>query len=140
MTFRLVRSVGLSLAFTLMVGSSHALDGVVVIGHADMKPLDKQTVEKIYTGKNIQVGEILVTAINAEVGSPLRRRFLRAFVGKTEDEYIGRWLVMRAKGLGKPPREFRDAAAVINFVAVTPGAIGYIDESDVRPGMNVLVR
>jgi hypothetical protein len=133
-----VRSCLLSAA--LAIGLSHAADGVVIIGHASMKPLDRQTVEKIYTGKNIQVGEMLVTAVNAEVGAPIRLRFLRVFIGKTEDEYIGRWLVMRTRGLGKPPRELPNAAAIINFVADTPGAIGYIDESEVRPGMNVIVR
>ena len=129
-----------ALLLTLVADAAFSDNGVVIIGHSAMKPIDRQTVEKIYTGKNIQVGDMLVTAVNAEVGTSLRQRFLRTYIGKTEDEYIGRWLVMRAKGLGKPPLELRDAAAVINFVATTPGAIGYIDASDVRPGMNVLVR
>ena len=72
------------------------------IGHRRHEAIGQADCEKIYTGKNIQVGEILVTAINAEVGSTATSAILRAFVGKTEDEYIiGRWLVMRAKGLGK---------------------------------------
>jgi hypothetical protein len=29
---------------------------------------------------------------------------------------------------------------VINFVNATPGAIGYIDEADLQPGVNVLLR
>ena len=86
-------------------GCLHAADGVVVIGHANMRPLDKQTVEKIYTGKNIKVGDIVVTAVNADVGTTIRERFLRTIVEKEEDSYTGRWLVMRTKGLGKPPKE-----------------------------------
>jgi ABC-type phosphate transport system substrate-binding protein len=31
-------------------------------------------------------------------------------------------------------------ADVINFVKSTPGAIGYIDEADVQPGVNVLLK
>ena len=138
MTRALVRF--LLLTILLATGVAHATERVVIIGHPNMKPLDRQTVEKIYTGKNIQVGDMLVTAVNAEVGTPIRLRLLRIFVGKTDDEYIGRWLVMRTRGLGKPPRELPNAAAIIHFVADTPGAIGYIDESEVRPGMNVIVR
>lgn len=121
-------------------GCLHAADGVVVIGHANMRPMDKQTVEKIYTGKNIKVGDIVVTAVNADVGTTIRERFLRTIVEKEEDSYTGRWLVMRTKGLGKPPKELPNAAAIILFVTTTPGAIGYISEADVRPGLNVLLR
>ena len=133
-----VRTISLMLASA--VGWLHAADGVVVIGHANMRPLDKQTVEKIYTGKNIKVGEILVTAVNAGVGSTIRERFLKTIIEKEEDSYTGRWLVMRTKGLGKPPQELPNAAAIINFVTTTPGAIGYISESDVRPRLNIVFR
>ena len=133
-----VRTISLMLASA--VGWLHAADGVVVIGHANMRPLDKQTVEKIYTGKNIKVGEILVTAVNADVGSTIRERFLKTIIEKEEDSYTGRWLVMRTRGLGKPPHELPNAAAIINFVTNTPGAIGYISESDVRPGLNIVFR
>ena len=130
----------MSLMLASAIGCLHAADGVVVIGHANMRPLDKQTVEKIYTGKNIKVGEILVTAVNADVGSTIRERFLKTIIEKEEDSYTGRWLVMRAKGLGKPPKELPNAAAIINFVTTTPGAIGYISEADVRPGLNIVFR
>ena len=130
----------ISLMLVSAVGWLHAADGVVVIGHANMRPLDKQTVEKIYTGKNIKVGDILVTAVNADVGSTIRERFLKTIVEKEEDSYTGRWLVMRTRGLGKPPQELPNAAAIINFVTTTPGAIGYISESDVRPGLNIVFR
>jgi hypothetical protein len=32
------------------------------------------------------------------------------------------------------------SAEIINFVKSTPGAIGYIDEADVPPGVNVLLK
>ena len=137
--FRLA-APAISVMLALVACVSQAADGVVVIGHANMRPLDKQTVEKIYTGKNIKVGDILVTAVNADVGSRIRERFLKTIIEKEEDSYTGRWLVMRTRGLGKPPHELPNAAAIINFVTNTPGAIGYISESDLRPGLNILLR
>jgi hypothetical protein len=133
-----VRALALALAAAL--GELHAAEGVVVIGHPGLRPLDLETVEKIYTGKLIQLGSTYVVAINAEVGSSLRDRFLRVFLKQDEGRYTGYWRVRRSIGQGKPPRELARSIDVINFVNSTPGAIGYINESDLQPGLNVLLK
>jgi ABC-type phosphate transport system substrate-binding protein len=48
--------------------------------------------------------------------------------------------VRRYVGKGASPRELPSSEDVINFVKSTPGAIGYLDASDVRPGVNVLLK
>jgi hypothetical protein len=130
----------LTMALAAACGDLHAADGVVVIGHPTLRPLDLETIEKIYTGKLIQVGSIYVTAVNADVGSRVRERFLQAFLKQDEGKYTGYWRVRRSIGQGKPPRELTSSIDVINFVNATPGAIGYINEADVQPGLNVLLR
>lgn len=130
----------LATALMTAFGALHAADGVVVIGHASLQRLDPETVEKIYTGKQIQVGSIYVTAVNADVGSALRERFLQAFLKQDEGKYTGYWRVRRSIGQGKPPKELPKSADVINFVTSTPGAIGYILESEVQAGMNILLK
>ncbi len=35
--------------------------------------------------------------------------------------------------------QLSDSAEVIKYVEETPGAIGYINEADVRPGVNILL-
>ncbi len=130
----------LATALLTALGELHAADGVVVIGHASLQRLDPETVEKIYTGKQIQVGSIYVTAVNADVGSTLRERFLQAFLKQDEGKYTGYWRVRRSIGQGKPPKELPKSADVINFVTSTPGGIGYINESEVQAGMNILLK
>jgi ABC-type phosphate transport system substrate-binding protein len=130
----------LTLALAAASGASHAADGVVVIGHPALRQVDLETIEKIYTGKLIQVGNIFVIAVNADVGSNVRERFLQAFLKQDEGKYTGYWRVRRSIGQGKPPRELTRSIDVINFVNSTPGAIGYISEADVQPGLNVLLR
>ncbi|MBL8336918.1 MAG: hypothetical protein JNM97_09105 [Rhodoferax sp.] len=78
--------------------------------------------------------------MNAEPGSRLRERFLQAYLKQDEGRYTGYWRVRRSIGQGKPPRELASAEDVIQFVNTTPGAIGYIDEKDLRPGVLVLLR
>lgn len=130
----------LLVAASAMVGDLHAADGVIVIGHPGMRPIDAQTLGKIYMGRLIQIGDIYVTAVNADPGSKVRELFLQTYLKQDDGKYIGYWRVRRSVGQGKPPREFSQAIDVINFVSTTPGGIGYIREEDYRPGLNVLLR
>ena len=130
----------LLLALTSAAGNTSAADGVVVIGHSNLRRLDALTVAKIYTGKVIEVDGVPVTAINANSGSPVRDRFLRLYLNQDEEKYTAYWTVRRYIGKGASPRELSRSADVINYVNSTPGAIGYIDEADIQAGVNVLLR
>ena len=130
----------LLLALASAAGEASAADGVVVIGNANLRRVDATTVAKIFTGKVIEVDGVAVTAINANSGSPVRNRFLQVYLQQDEDKYTAYWTVRRYIGKGASPRELNRSADVINFVNSTPGAIGYIDEADVQPGVNVLLR
>ena len=130
----------LLLALGCMASELDAAGGVVVIGHASLTRLDVATLEKIYTGKVIEVEGIPVKPVNANSGSAVRNRFLQVYLNEDEDKYTAYWTVRRYIGKGASPRELTSSADVINFVKSTPGAIGYIDEADVQPGINVLLK
>ena len=74
------RLPSLLLPLACIAGQLHAADGVVVIGDARLARLDLATLEKVYTGKVIEVDGITVTAVNAASGSPVRNRFLRTYL------------------------------------------------------------
>ena len=112
----------------------------MVIGDERLKGLDAQTVERIYTGLVVEVNGVPVTAVNAPSGSAVRDRFLKAIVNKSDDDYRAKWIARRYRGLGAPPREIPSSAEIVKYVSSTPGAIGYVDESDVPPGVNVLLK
>lgn len=117
-----------------------AADGVVVIGHPTVKRLDTNTVARIYTGRVVEVDGVSITAVNAKAGTTIRNRFLQVFLNQDEDKYTAYWTVRRYIGKGASPRELNKSSDIIQFVTSTPGAIGYIDETEVRPGLNVLLR
>ena len=114
--------------------------GIAMIGHANLPRLDEGTVQKLYTGKLIELGGINIVAVNAPSGSLIRTRFLRVFLNQDEDKYTAYWTVRRHIGKGNPPHELASSTEVINFVQATPGAIGYVDETDLKPGLSVLAR
>lgn len=123
-----------------MAAQAHAAGGVVVIGNANLAGLDASTLEKVYTGKVIEVGGVSVTAVNANSGSAVRTRFLKAYLNQDDDKYTAYWVVRRYIGKGVSPRELPSSAAIISFVRSTPGAIGYVDEADLPPDLNVLLK
>ncbi|MRV72371.1 hypothetical protein GJ700_11685 [Duganella sp. FT92W] len=119
---------------------THAAAGVVLIGHASVPRLDEAVVQKIYSGKVVEVAGVSVAAVHLRSGSAQRNQFLQAYLNQDEEKYTAYWTVRRYIGKGVPPRELASAADVISYVQGTPGALGYIDEADVKPGLNILLR
>lgn len=124
------------LAFALC--EAHA-QNVVIIGHAGLSKLNTNTVQRIFTGKAIEVDGVHVTAVNIKSGA-LRDRFLQRYLNQNDEKYTAYWTVRRFIGKGIPPKELSSSAEVIDFVQNTPGAIGYIDEDELKPGLNVVSR
>lgn len=126
------------LLFALTLGNAHA-QNVIVIGHAGVSKLNTTTVQRIFTGKAIEMDGTHVTAVNLKSGE-LRDRFLQRFLNQDNDKYTAYWTVRRFIGKGTPPKELSTAAEVIEYVQNTPGAVGYIDENELKPGLNVVSR
>lgn len=114
--------------------------GVVVIAHATVHKMDLATVQRIFMGKAIEVDGVRVSPANGAATMPTRQRFLAQYLQTNEDQYMAYWTVRRYVGKGTPPHEVRQTAEMIDYVSKTPGAIGYVDEADLPPGLNVVLR
>jgi hypothetical protein len=134
MTKFLIRLLPALLA--LAVCNAHA-DNVVVIAHPGLGKLSALTIQRIYTGKTIEVAGVPVVAVNLKPGR-LRDSFLQRYLHQDEDKYVAYWTVRRFIGKGMPPKEMANPADLIRFVQTTPGAIGYIDDSALKPDLNVV--
>ena len=132
-----VRIIALTLALAAKIAI--AADGIVVIGHPNLHQLDTVTIAKIFMGKVIEVDGIAIIAVNASSGSPVRNRFLQTYLNQDEGKYTAYWTVRRYIGKGSSPRELPRSVDIVNFVNSTPGAIGYINEGDMQPGVKVAI-
>ena len=128
-----------SLAVSLMFAQAHAGE-IVVIGNSNVPKMDAAIIQKIYTGKIISVSGINVTPVGVKPGTSARNLFLQGFLNQDEEKYTAYWTVRRYIGKGAPPAELASDADVIKYVQSTPGAVGYIDEAELKPGMNVIAR
>lgn len=115
-------------------------DAVFVIGHADVPRIDAATVQRLYTGRTVEVAGIPMIAVNALPGSRARDRFMALVMKQDDDGYVAYWTVRKHIGKGAPPRELRSPAEIVEFVTRTPGAVGYLAADEMRPGLHVLLR
>ena len=130
--------IALSVALGLMASVTQA--AVVVVAHAGVRKLDVATVERIYSGKVVELDGQPVVPVNLPPQHPWRQRFLKDFMQRDEPSYLAYWTVRRYVGKGAPPKEVGNAAEVIAHVQANPGAIGYLEEADVPPGVNIVAR
>jgi len=59
-------------------------------------------------------------------GGPAHEVFLRKHIGDTPDEFRTRWRKALFTGEGAMLKEFTSEAALLEYVAATPGTIGYV--------------
>lgn len=124
-----IRRAGLS----LLLWAGHAFAGeVVVIAHPSVPRLDNVAVERIYTGRVVELGGVRVMPFDLVVGHPLRGRFLARWLDRDEERYSAYWTVRRYVGKGGPPSQVPTVAEMIRLVSTTPGALGYVDEAEIR--------
>lgn len=123
-----------------IAGSADAPPALVVIAHAKLDGVDAPTLLRLYQGRAVEVNGTPVTVVNLAPGHPLRAQFLARVLNQDEERYIAYWTVRRHVGKGIPPRQFATPSEVIEFVQATPGGMGYIAVTDLRPGLNVVLR
>ncbi len=130
------------LAGLLVAASGWAQDasGFVVIGSAGLPKLDAKALERLYTGRAVELAGQPVSVLNLSPGHAVRQRFLLSVVQMDEEKYINYWLVRRHVGKGTPPPEFASSTALAAAVQERVGTLGYIPASELKPGMNVIYR
>jgi len=71
-------------------------------------------------------------------GGAVHEVFLRKHVGDSPGEFRTRWLKAVFTGQGAMPKEFTSEGAALDYVAATPGAIGYVSRVNGADSVKVL--
>jgi hypothetical protein len=127
------------LLFNFLLSSTGQAE-IIVIGHKGLPKMDKETIQKIYTGKIITLAGTPVTPLNLLPEAPERQQFLAKFLHQDEEKYTGYWIVRRAIGKGTPPKEVSKIEELIRFINETPGALGYIDNTNINNKLSILAK
>jgi ABC-type phosphate transport system substrate-binding protein len=133
---KLVRTGALLLG---LLSTTAMADVVVVVNKANSSALDQKTVQRIFLGKDKKFPDgSPLTAINQSAESPTRASFDERVLGRNSSQVSAYWSKLVFTGKGVPPMELPNDQAVIEKVASTPDAIGYVDSTSVTDSVTVI--
>jgi ABC-type phosphate transport system substrate-binding protein len=113
---------------------------VLVIANPDVKAdsVSKADLREVYTGESTSMKEAghVVPALLKE--GPTHAKFVTDYVGESPTALILCWRGLVLSGHAVMPKTFDSEAAMVEYVAKTPGAIGYIGQGTAHEGVKVL--
>jgi ABC-type phosphate transport system substrate-binding protein len=118
----------------------HAQAQVIVIANPSVKAteISKSDLRDVFTGNATSLpGGGAVVPILLKAGT-VHEEFLQAYIGKNDTAYRAGWRSLVFSGQASMPKSLDTDAAVIEFVAHNPGAIGYIGKATPHDGVKVL--
>lgn len=125
----------------LLAGAGSAFTQVVVIAHKSV-PVDeikKSELLDFYTGdiRKWSDGET-VTVFDLKPKGEVKETFYK-FLGKSASRMKSIWMKKMLSGEGDPPEALESEQKMIEKVAATPGAIGFVSQSKVSGDVKVLI-
>jgi len=111
----------------------------LVIANPSVKAADasKSDLKDVFTGGSSSLAGTHVTPVLLKAGAT-NDEFLTEYIGKSDSAFRASWRSLVFSGQATMPKSVDDDAAVVAFVAHTPGAIGYIAKSSPHEGVKVL--
>ncbi len=88
--------------------------------------INEAQLHDLFTGARSHFGDGSRAVPVVLKGGPVHEVFLRKHVGDSLDEFRTRWQKVVFTGQGAMLKEFSSEASLLEYVAATPGAIGYV--------------
>jgi len=120
----------LFVAFASLI-SQRAYAEVVVIANPGVKAssVSKGELSDVFTGSSSSLKDgSHVTPVLLKAGA-VQEAFLSEFIGKSDGAFRAGWRSLVFSGQGAMPKTIDSEAALVDYVASTPGAIGYIGKA-----------
>ena len=124
----------------LLAASAWAGDWVVVANpKAGIARLTQDEVINIYLGRYRRLASgVTAEPIDQSADSTLKEQFYRQLVGKSQAEINAYWARLVFSGKTQPPRVVTGGDEVMQRVARHPGALAYIERSQVDARVTVV--
>jgi ABC-type phosphate transport system substrate-binding protein len=112
---------------------------VIVNSSAKVSEVSSSDLRDVFNGEKTSLaGGVHVSPVTLK-GGPAHEAFLKTHVGKSDSAFRASWRSLVFTGQGTMPKTFETEAALIDYVAATPGAIGYVSRSANRDKVKTLV-
>jgi ABC-type phosphate transport system substrate-binding protein len=128
----------LLLGWLLPLLAAHAEVVVIVNPGVTATEVSRAELHDIFTGASSSLRRgIEVTPVLLKQGA-VHDEFLSLYIGKSDSAFRAGWRSILFSGQGAMPKTLDSDAAVVAYVAHTPGAIGYIGKTASHEGVKVL--
>ena len=100
--------------------------------------MNRDDIKEIFLGKRVQWSDNSKIHIVTLQNPGLHNAFLKEFIKKSPKQYKNYWKKMVYTGKGKTPRKFGSVQDLLEYVAKTKGAIGYINKEVTAVNVNTV--
>jgi ABC-type phosphate transport system substrate-binding protein len=113
----------------LLFSSGTAWADMVIIVHQNVPEttITEKTLQEIFLGKRVQWKDNSTIHPVTVREAKLHKAFLKQYVNKSIAKWNAHWKRMVFTGNGTPPKQFTTQQELLEYVAKTAGAIGYVD-------------
>jgi hypothetical protein len=138
------RHIARLLLFGLVFVGSVALGAqvqvaVITAPAAPRLAFDKDTLRNVYLKRIFVDGDgVKLAPVNLPADSPLRGIFTRVILHMSEQPLQDYWDKQYFQGVS-PPYVLASDEAVVRFIAVTPGAVGYVASCHVDTSVHIMM-
>ncbi|WP_224984023.1 type 2 periplasmic-binding domain-containing protein [Geomonas agri] len=107
--------------------SAHAASFIVIANKSVVESsLTRAELQGIYLGEKVKWGNRKHIKMAVLEDDRTLKEFLQVILGKTPSQFDQHWVRMVTTGKAAMPPTFPDAQQMIDFVAKTPNAIGFV--------------
>lgn len=129
------------ITFLLACWSPSAIAQVAIIAHKDVpaQEINKERLLDFYSGESRWwTSDIPVVVLDLKPKGDVRDTFYK-YLGRSSSRMKSIWLRRKLSGEGDPPEIMPEPADMVQKVALTPGAIGYVHADAVQGNPDVKV-
>jgi hypothetical protein len=131
-------SAALLILPVLTLGAAREELLVIVNSSVSARAISSGDLREVFLGERHALGDgSKVNPVLLKDG-PTHDAFLSAYIGKSEAAFRAGWLRLVFTGKGTLPHTFDSETALLDYIAATPGAIGYVRSAGTRPNVKVL--
>lgn len=125
---------------TASISSVFAQDVVVICNkNVSENVLNQIDINKIFLGKKTEWSNSQNIKFAIMKKEDIHKIFLKEYIGKTEAQFRTYWKKMVFTGKGRLPLSFDTPEEMIQYVAQTEGAVGYIPKDAADDSVKILL-
>ena len=139
--FRWLVSILLLVSSWPMIALADRADtSILIIANPDVpaEEIDVDDLERIYLGKRTRWQDDSTVVPAMLKSGDLHEAFVKTYLDRTPSRFVTYWRQVVFTGKGVPPRSFGNEDDLRDFVAHTPGAVGYLHGAGDTTGVKVL--